>query len=180
MDDLSHALQLQLRSWNILDWFIAASLVVSTCAGFIRGLIASLVSLLGLGIGILAATIYTPRIAPLLHGWLGSPLTARLVAFCLILAAVYFLVTAVGRLLRSVCRAVGLGFFDRVAGASFGLVRGALLLLALAVPLKPYLLHSAEGHSSLLLPYLREVSDGVFSVVSLHMRHDLSVGHISL
>ena len=180
MQDLLHSLQFQLRSWDLLDWFIAASLAVSMSTAFLRGLIASLVSLLGLCAAVVAAITYSPRIAPMLLAGVGQPITARLVAFLLVLATVYFSVALVGRLLQGVCRAIGLGFFDRLAGAVFGLARGILLLASLALPLEPYLQHSVEGRSSLLLPYLRQVSHGVFSVVPQDMRDRLFIGRIGL
>lgn len=180
MQDLSHSIQVQLRSWNVLDWLLAASLAISICTAFLKGLIASLVSLFGLCAATFTAIAYTPRMAAVLLAWVGSPLIARPGAFMLILAAVYLSVTLVGRLLHGVCRAVGLGFLDRMAGAVFGLVRGTLLLVSLALPLEPYLQHSVEGRSSLLLPFLLQVSHGVFSVVPQDMRDHLSAGRTGL
>ncbi len=180
MQDLTHTLQGQLRSWNVLDWVIATSLAVSTCAGFFKGFISSLISLLAIFVGVFAASYYAPRCGPMLQGWVVSPLTARLVAFFLLLATVYLVVTLVGRLLRSAFRAVGLGFFDRVAGALFGWVRGAVVLAVLVLPMRPYVVHSIEGRSSRLLPYLLQVSHGVFSVVPQRILERLYVGHIRL
>ncbi len=85
-----------------------------------------------------------------------------------------------GRLLRGICRAIGLGFFDRLAGAVFGLVRGTLLLAALTLPLEPYLVHFAGDRPSLLLPYLLELSHGIFSVVPQHTRQHLFIDHLGL
>lgn len=163
-----------------MDWCIAASLAISVCTASLKGLIASLVSLLGLCAGVFAAIAYAPRGAVLLVAWLSSPRMARLVAFVLILAAVYLSVTLVGRLLRGVCRTIGLGFFDRMAGAVFGLVRGTLLLASLALPLKPYLQHSVEGQSSRLLPYLLQVSHGVSSVMPRDMADQLFIRQFNL
>ena len=172
MQDLWHVFQTQLQSWAVLDWLIAAWLAISTFSAFFRGFIASLISLLGMCAGIFAALVYGPRTAPTLLTWIGSLLIARLAAFLLILAAVYLAVTLVGRLLRGICRAIGLGVF--------GLVRGTLLLAALTLPLKPYLVHFAGDRPSLLLPYLLELSHGIFSVVPQHTRQHLFIDHLGL
>lgn len=173
MQNLLHALQLQLQSWVVLDWFIAASLAVSTCSAFLKGFIASLISLLGMCAGLVTAAVYGSRGATSLQTWFGSLLVARLVTFLLILVVVYLSVTLAGQVLRGIFHAIGFGLVDRVAGAFFGLLRGVLLLAALALVLKPYLQHMIGGRPSVLLPYLLRVSHGVFSVVPQHMTDHL-------
>lgn len=165
MQDAVHAFQQQLHALNALDWVLAVSLFVSTCSAFFKGFIASAVALVGACAAIAAALVYGPRFAPILLGWVGSPLIATVAAFTLILVAVYLCITLVGQLLRGAFRAVGLGFVDRVAGAAFGLARGLLLLAGLALPTGRYLQDSAEGQASILLPYLLRVSHGVSSVI---------------
>lgn len=165
MPDLVHAVQQELRLWTWLDWLIAFVVGASTCAAVARGLIRSLLSLVALCLGIAAATLYSLRLAPVLLAWCGSPVLARTLSFVLLLLAIYIFFSLLGRVLKGVCHAVGLGMFDRLAGAVFGFIRGNLLLAALLLPLTPYLQHSVQFRSSVLLPYLLRVSHGVCSVM---------------
>ena len=124
---------------NALDWTIAVVLLVSVIAAFVRGLIRSLISLLGVAVGILAACWYTPVVARYFLRWMRTLALAEIIAFVLILLAVYLVAALIGRLLRGAATAVGLGLLDRLAGAVFGFVRGVLLLAALLLPLAPFL-----------------------------------------
>ncbi len=180
MQTTLHSTQTALSGMNPLDWVIALVLVVSTVTAFMRGLILSVISLVGLLTGVLAAAFYAPRAAPYLLRWSGSAAFARVAAFVLILVAVCLLAALLGRMLRSACHAIGLGFFDRLGGAAFGFARGALLLAALILPFGPYLQHFAAARSSMLLPYLLPATHGISFVMPRHLAEPLPTIDLSL
>ena len=86
-----------------------------------------LFSLLGIVAGFLVASWNYVPCAVWLRQWISSFAIAEIVAFLVLLGAV---VMAVLRWLRGLCAkgvaAVGLGMFDRLLGAVFGLLRGLL------------------------------------------------------
>ena len=170
MDSLLHGAKLGLSGMNLLDWVIALTLAISTITAFMNGLIRSLLGLVGLIAGVMAAAWYAPRFAGWLIRWITPRSLAELVAFVLILAGVTVLASVAGRLLRGACSAIGLGFFDRLGGAVFGLVRGVLLLAALLLPLMPYLQQLRTARESMLLPYLLPASHGISFVVPRDLR----------
>lgn len=165
MDSLLNSAAAVFHQMNPLDWLIALSLAVSTTAAFLRGLIRSLVSLGGVFLGILLACLYAHRTGTVLSRWVGSSALADVAGFVLILAGVIMIAALIGRALRGVVSAVGLGFFDRLAGACFGFLRGVLVLAALLLPLAPLIRPLPVTQTSLLLPYLLPAAHGISFVV---------------
>ncbi|SEC64103.1 CvpA family protein [Terriglobus roseus] len=165
MNNALHGVTIGLNGMNPLDWTIALVLAISTVTAFMRGLIRSLVSLAGLLIGIFAACWYAPQGAAYLARWLTPYAFAEIVAFVLILAAVYVVAALLGRLLHSAAGAIGLGFLNRLGGACFGFARGVLLLAALILPMAPFLRDFAAAKTSVLLPYLLPAAHGISFVV---------------
>ncbi len=160
-----------LAGLNALDWALVLLLAFSAATGFMRGLIRSVVSLVGLGLGIVLAAWYAPAAAVWLGRWVRQgqwaqqAMLAEVVAFAGTVAAVYVLASLVGRVLRSASHAVGLGFFDRLGGALFGAVRTVLVLAAVLLPLRSFLPMIPFTRESTLLPYLRSAAVGVSFVV---------------
>lgn len=175
MQTTLHGMHVSLNGMNPLDWAIALTLAISTVTAFMRGLIRSLVSLVGLLAGVVLAAWYAPRAAHSLVQWIASPASAEVAAFVLILAAVYLLAALLGRLLRGAFSAVGLGFLDCLAGAAFGFARGVLLLAAMLLPFAPYLQHFRAVQASLLFPYLLPVAHGISFVVPQDLGQRLPV-----
>ena len=164
MQQLPSVAHLGLSGMNPLDWTIAIILAISTVTAFMRGLIRSLVSLIGIVAGIVLACVFTPRLAAYLIRWITPLPLTQIVAFVLILAGVYLIATLLGRVLRGAASAVGLGFFDRLGGAGFGFARAILLIAALFLPLAPWLPASAT-RTSVLLPYLLPAAHGISFVM---------------
>lgn len=115
-----------------VDWALAAAVVLSVGVGLWRGLTFEVLSLLGWVVAYVAAQAFAGAVAPMLP--IGSPGSAlnQGAAFALL-----FIVALIGwalasRLLRQVIHATPLQAIDRVLGAGFGLLRGAVLLLAVA------------------------------------------------
>ena len=117
----------------VLDWIAIALLVVSMLYGLVRGLVFEVISLAGW----VAAFICAQWLAEDVGAWLpfGDPAASWRYAagFVLVFVAVAFGVGLVAALTRGLIAAVGLRPVDRVLGAAFGLARGAVTLLAIAV-----------------------------------------------
>ncbi|HET9823399.1 MAG TPA: CvpA family protein [Burkholderiaceae bacterium] len=115
-----------------VDWALLAVLVLSVAVGVWRGLLFEVLSLLGW----LAAYIAAQFAGPVLAAWLpvgqaGGALNqaAGLVAAFVLALLLWALMS---RLLRTLVHATPLQMADRVLGALFGLLRGAVLLLVAA------------------------------------------------
>lgn len=138
-----------LPSFGWVDWTLLAVLLISVAVGLWRGLVFEVLSLAGWLAAYIAAQVFAATAAPLLP--IGTPGGALNQGAALTLVFVLALViwALASRLLRMVIHATPLQLVDRVLGAGFGLVRGAVLLLAVAtaVSLTPAVRSPAWQHS---------------------------------
>jgi membrane protein required for colicin V production len=116
-----------------LDWAVVIVLVASVLLGLLRGLVYEVLSVLNW----LAAFVLAQWFAPAAARWLpmGSAGQAMRYAagFVLVFIATLFVGGLLAWLTKKLVEAVGLRPVDRALGGMFGLVRGAVALLALAV-----------------------------------------------
>jgi len=112
------------------DVMVLAILGFSTLFAFVRGVIRELIALVAWVIGLLAAVTFTPVVAAWLPAGFGSPPPRHVAAFAIILIGALLAGAVLAWPLVKVVRAAGLGFVDRFLGAIFGLVRGALVVVA--------------------------------------------------
>ena len=115
-----------------VDVAMALLLGLSIGVGLLRGLVFEVLSIVGWAVAWLAARWGTPLVGP--HLGFGAPGSAvNAVAAFVVVFAVTLLVWALGvRLVRALIRATPLSPLDRLLGAVFGMLRGALVLLAVA------------------------------------------------
>ena len=116
-----------------VDWVFLAVLGFSMLLGAWRGLVYEVLSVLGWAVSFYAAQYFAPVVA----GWLplqSSSETVRYAAaFVLVFVAAVFTAGLLASLLKKLTEAIGLRPVDRTMGAAFGLVRGVILLMAVAV-----------------------------------------------
>ena len=116
-----------------VDWVFLAVLGFSMLLGAWRGLVYEVLSVLGWAVSFYAAQYFAPVVA----GWLplqSSSETVRYAAaFVLVFVAAVFTAGLLASLLKKLTEAIGLRPVDRTMGVAFGLVRGVILLMAVAV-----------------------------------------------
>jgi membrane protein required for colicin V production len=116
-----------------IDWVLLGLTLASVAVGVVRGLVFEVLSLLGWVAAFVAAQMLSPQFAPALPvGAPGSALNLG-AAFALVFVLALMAWMLLARLVRMLLHATPLTWVDRVLGAGFGLFRGAVLLLALAV-----------------------------------------------
>lgn len=115
-----------------VDWALLAVLGLSVVVGLWRGLVLEVMSLLGWVAAYVCAQAFTPEVAP--HLPIGEPDSALNfgAAFAATFLAALIVWGLLARLVSLLVHATPLGLADRVLGAGFGLLRGGVLLLALA------------------------------------------------
>jgi membrane protein required for colicin V production len=127
-----------------LDWVFLAVMAASFILGALRGLVYEVLSVFSWIAAFILAQWFAPDAAALLPMG-GAPETARYaVGFVLVLIGVVFAGGLIGWLIKKMVEAVGLRPVDRALGAVFGLMRGVVLLLALAVVVNLTPLRSGE------------------------------------
>lgn len=158
---------------NPLDWLLAILLTYSIVRAAMRGFFQEAFALAGLILGFLFACWLYTSAALSLKGLITTPQLAQLAAFLLILAATMIVATLLGKLLRKTASAVGLGFMDRLGGALFGLIRGALLAVALLLAATAFLPTAPWIQQSKLTPYLLRAAHAVSFVMPTDLRSRL-------
>ena len=117
----------------VADWAFLAVLAVSLLIGAWRGLVYEVLSVLGWALSFYLAQWLAPDVAGRLPLQGASEPVRYAAAFCLIFIVAVLLAGLVAVLFKKMIEAIGLRPVDRTLGAAFGLVRGVILLLALAV-----------------------------------------------
>ncbi len=116
-----------------LDWVCAAVLALSFLLGAMRGLVYEVISVAGW----IAAFVVAQWLAPEAAAWLpmaqASAALRHAAGFVVVFVAAVFAAGLLAWLAKKAIEAVGLRPVDRVLGAAFGLVRGAVIVLAVAV-----------------------------------------------
>jgi membrane protein required for colicin V production len=163
-----------------LDWLFIVILSASTIQAFFRGLVLELFSLAGLVCGVVLAAWNYPRISERLSGLITNPAVANIVAFLLIAIGVMIAASLLARIIRSSAHAIGLGFFDRLGGAAFGLVRGGLVVIAILMSLISFLPASSWLKDSRFAPYFLDGAHAVSFVVPQDLRHLIESGEDEL
>lgn len=121
---------LQQLSW--VDWALLAVLALSVVIGLVRGFVFECLSLAGWVVAWFAAQWGAPLLAP--HLPVGAPGSALNLGAAFALAFIGALVVwgLLAKLIRMLIHATPLSVPDRLLGAGFGILRGLVLLLAVA------------------------------------------------
>jgi len=116
-----------------LDWVIVAVLAASVLLGLWRGLVYEVLSVLNW----IAAFVLAQWLAPRAAAWMPLGQAGESVQYAAGFVVVFILALFAGGLLawltKKLVEAVGLRPVDRALGGLFGLVRGVVAVLALAV-----------------------------------------------
>jgi membrane protein required for colicin V production len=115
-----------------VDWTLLAVLAISVLMGLVRGFIFELMSFAGWIVAWFAAQWFAPELGPRLPVDVPGSAVNHAAAFALCFLAAVVAWSLLARLIRMLLHATPLSLADRALGAGFGLLRGAVLLLALA------------------------------------------------
>ena len=116
-----------------LDWIFVAVVLGSMLLGAWRGLVYEVLSLLGWVVAFMVARTWAQEVAVWLplDGW--DMQLRYAAAFVLLIVAALFAWGVISWLSKQLIEAIGLRPVDRTLGALFGVLRGGLLLLVLAL-----------------------------------------------
>lgn len=118
---------------TLFDYAVLAIVLASIAISVWRGLVREILSLIGWVVAFVVANLFAGEVAPLLPSVLGHPVLRMIVAFLLILLATILLMSLVNWAILRGIAAAGLQLADRGLGGLFGLARGMLIVIALAL-----------------------------------------------
>jgi membrane protein required for colicin V production len=123
---------------NWLDWTILVVIVLSVFGAAAQGFFFELFSLAGVIFGYVLAAWNYKRVAPWVLPYVKNDWVANAAGFLLIFVVIVILAGVAGRIARWAMKEVGLRWFDRLLGAAFGLVKGALVVAVLVMALAAF------------------------------------------
>lgn len=156
-----------------VDLVILGLIGLSAGLGFLRGIIASLVSLFSWFGAILITLLYSNRFAAVLPiDSVESPLARATISAMVLFLGTLAVGIAIGRVVGKIFPRSSLGIYNRGLGLGFGFLRGVVLvvLLVLAANLAPELKQETWWSKSRLLPNIQKVAQ------RLHNRLPESIG----
>lgn len=114
---------------NVLDIILLICFIPAVVQGVRKGFIAQAISIISIIVGVWASA----RFANIVSAWIGQYITAseqvlKVVAFALILIAVFFILGILGKALEGVFRLVMLGWLNKLLGVVFALLKTGLIV----------------------------------------------------
>lgn len=158
----------------LVDIFVILVLLVSVVIAILRGFIREVLTIFGLAGGAAAAYMFAPLLTPSMRGWLGVtdeaepaklmdivPYTvvADVLSYAVIFIVFVIILSVLSHFLAEFVKNMGLGAIDRSLGAVFGLVRGALVLGLLYLPILHFV---EEDQMKEDLPFLHESQTRIY------------------
>lgn len=138
--------------YSILDYAILAILSLSVVIGLWRGLLKEVLSLATW----LLALFVSMRFSPDIMGYLAGAIPDERVQYVVALIVLFVLSALVGVIVTQVisksAKVVGLGFFDRLLGAVFGVLRGAVVVVILLLLIKASPFADKDWSNNAVLP----------------------------
>ncbi|MFP8779226.1 CvpA family protein [Hydrogenophaga sp. RWCD_12] len=143
---------------NSVDGVLLFILVLSAIVGMWRGLVYEVLSVMAWVAAFVLAQHYAGRMAELLPMGNASPGLRTAAGFAVVFVAGAFAGGFLAWVVKKMVAAVGLRPIDRVLGGAFGLLRGAVVLLAVAVVVDMTPLQSQSGWQSSVVARVLEQS----------------------
>lgn len=168
----------------IFDIIVLVAVLISAFIALLRGFIRELLTIVGVGGGVLAAVMGGPFLLPAMNKWLHVPadhdkmtkifdliprdIAATVLSYGIIFVLVVIVLSVLSYFLASGAKAVGLGPVDRALGFVFGVARAGLLLSLLYLPV--YKMAKPEErnqwfHGSMSRPYVEMGSEWIASLM---------------
>ncbi len=145
-----------------LDWAFVAVLLASMLMGAWRGLVYEVLSLVGWVVAFFVAQWLADDMAALLPMGESAAGLRYAAGFALVFIGAVFACGFVAWLVKKLVESIGLRPVDRTLGAAFGVLRGMVLLLAVAVVAGLTPLHEAAWwQESRGAPVLTQVLEGL-------------------
>lgn len=146
---------------NGLDVAILLVVTLSALLAAAHGFLLEVFSLAGLVAGFMLASWQYARVAAWFLPHVKSAWTADILGFLIVFLAVVVLAGIIARILRWLMQEAGLRWFDRMLGAGFGALRGALMAAVMLLSMTTFAPDSAWLRGSVLAPYFLVVARAV-------------------
>lgn len=152
---------------NVLDLIIGIILILFAISGLRKGLIIEAFYLASFIVGIFGAMYFSDWVASWLAGFVDAALDyLTIIAFIITFVIFVVLTRFIGRLVSDFVSAIYLGFFDKIGGFLFGILKGGLILSVIILIMNIFgltnLIGSNVKKSSFLYPYIENIANVLY------------------
>lgn len=161
---------------SFLDWGILLIVVLSVLEAAAQGFFYELFAFSGVIVGYLVAAWEYPRLAGWYMRYVNSQWVADMAGFLTIFAAIALLSGVIGRIARLAVSGVGLRWFDRVLGALFGVLRGAVVATIIVMALAAFSPTSGYLQNSRVAPFMLVTGRGLIWAAPADLRARFRAG----
>jgi membrane protein required for colicin V production len=139
---------------NLLDFLILIPVVWLCIRGATKGFIIELATLIGLGLGILAAYFFADDLQELMKGYFSfSERTTKILSYIAIFFLVMLIVWIIGKVVEKSADMLALGWLNKLLGAIVGIAKGVFIVCILL-----YILEKADPGQKVIKPDVKEKS----------------------
>ncbi|GAB5414104.1 MAG: CvpA family protein [Congregibacter sp.] len=121
----------QLSQFNAFDWVVLVILALSALLSLWRGFAREAVSLASWVVAFIAANLLAMSLAEAIGDLIANRTGRYIVAWVLVFVVVLVTGSLLARMFAKLMKVTGLSVLDRLLGTVFGLLRGALIVMAL-------------------------------------------------
>ena len=114
---------------TVFDIIVLLIVGVAAVGGFMRGFVQEVLSLVGWALAVFAIRFLHTDLTAILYGYIGTPSTAAVLAFALLLLIPYAAMKLIASVAGRSTRNSVLGPIDRVLGFGFGGVKGVIIVV---------------------------------------------------
>lgn len=156
------------------DLAMLAWLILSVLIGVMRGLVFELISLLGWAVAFFGAFWLAPLLASFLPISSDNAALKEMGSFAAAFVAILILWGLAARVVRLMLHATPLQLPDRVLGAGFGLARGVVVLLLVAIVVGVTPLETSDAwRQSRVAPWLHEALEEIHPLLPADLARHL-------
>lgn len=114
---------------TVFDIIVLLIVGAAAVGGFMRGFVQEVLSLVGWALAVFAIRFLHTDLTAVLYGYIGTPSTAAVLAFALLLLIPYAAMKLIASMAGRRTRNSVLGPIDRVLGFGFGGVKGVIIVV---------------------------------------------------
>jgi membrane protein required for colicin V production len=146
---------------SLLDLIVLVFIAASVVGGFVAGFARSGIGFIATVFGVLCGFWFYGIPAAAVHKYVHSVTASNLIGFFVVFFGLIFVGALIGKLLSKLFKWTGLSWLDRLMGAAFGLVRGALAAVAFIAVLLAFTPKPTPNWmvNSTVLPYAIDASN---------------------
>lgn len=116
---------------TMFDYVVLFIIAVSVLVSLMRGAVKEFLSIAAWVLAFYVAQNYASLLIPLLPDAIPSEMLKMMAAFLILFLAVLFISSLISIAITSLLSKVGIGWFNRLVGALFGLAKGLLIVCVL-------------------------------------------------